>query len=197
MKKKFVITGIILLIIGVYLFSIGNLQIPTTTTELVNVPKSMVWLDESFVVPPLSHQVFCGIFSQPLGSKLRITFTVTGGGNRDIDFIVLDEEEYWKMRASSTYSYYPEVSRWRVTSIDVEWHPPAFKKICFVWDNSFSLITSKSISTRFYYTWIEQEVKEKMSYETHPEISSLGILILILGLIAIVYGFVSKPPSTK
>ena len=193
MRREFLVTGIILAIVGVLIFFLGIVKVPYTTTELVEVPKSDVMLDESFTVPALSHIGRSTTFYKSL--TLHITLTVTAGGNKDIDFRVMDEVNYWKFRADESYEYYSAPSRSRVSSVNIEWTPPQNKEIFFVWDNSFSLLTSKSISAYFYYTWTEWEEQETTEYRTlfSTEVSYLGVLLLIGGLAMVGYGLASKP----
>jgi len=193
MKSGIVISGVILAIIGVMVFLLSLITVPYTTTRLEEVPHSSVWLNESFSVPALSHIAYYGTFYE----TLHITFTVTAGGNRDIDFRVMDEVNYWKMRAGESYEYYTVPSRSRISSLDIEWTPPSGKKIYFVWDNSFSLLTSKSVSAYFSFTWTELESREVTEYRTllPSEASYLGVLFLIGGLVIAGYGIAYKPPS--
>ena len=193
LKTSIVIFGIVLIVIGILLLLLSLLAVPYTTSKLVEVPHSEIWLNESFNVPALSHIAYSGIFYS--GKVLHITFTVTEGGNKDIDFRVMDEVNYWKMRAGEAYEYYVVPSRSRVTSLDIEWVPPSGEKIYFVWDNSFSLFTSKSISAYFTLEWTELESQQVTKNRTLLpfETSYLGILLLICGTVIMGYGFVYKP----
>lgn len=193
MRREFLVLGIILALIGVLIFFLGIVKVPYATTESVEVPKSEVVIDESFTVPALSHVARSTTFY--LVRTLHITFTVTSGGNRDIDFRVMDEVNYWKFRADESYEYYTAVTRTRVSSVDIEWVAPLDTEIFFVWDNSFSWVTSKSISVYFYSTWTEWEDQRTTEYRTlfPTEASYVGVLLLIVGNVTAGYGLASKP----
>lgn len=113
----------------------------------------------------------------------------------------MDEVDYWKMKAGESYEYYIVPSRSRVSSLDIDWTPPSGKKIYFVWDNSFSLLTSKAVSAYFTITWTEWENQEVTEYRTLlPSWASyLGILFILGGIAVFGYGLVAKtyPPEKK
>lgn len=190
LKSGIIALGVLLAIIGVLLILLSVIIVPYTTTRLEEVPHSNVWLNEAFNVAALTHTYYYGTFS----TSLHITFTVTSGGNRDIDFRVMDEVNYWKMRASESYEYYTVPTRTRVTSLDISWTPPSGTTIYFVFDNSFSLLTSKTVSAYFTRTWTEWENVQVTENRTliPSGASYLGILIILGGLALIGYGIVAK-----
>jgi hypothetical protein len=81
--------------------------------------------------------------------KLQIDFTVTAGG--DIDFYVFDEYNYnmWKSGHASS----PIVYKSRVTSYKGDVHLPN-GKYYLVWDNSYSIITPKTLRQNVDITWL-------------------------------------------
>lgn len=176
--------------IGVVILLLGVVKVPYTTYGLAEVEKSNDWLSESFTVSALSHHDYYGSFSS--GVTLHITFQASS----DVDFRVMDEVNYWKMNAGSAYEYYSVPSRSRVSSVNIDWNPPSGQRIYFVWDNSFSWFTSKSVSAYFYYTWTELE-NQATTVDTPllpTGLSYLGVLLLLGGLAIAGYGFVSKLP---
>lgn len=191
MRQDFVAVGVVLAIVGIVVVLLGVVKVPYTTTGLAEVEKSDVWLNESFTVSALSHDYYSGSFSSD--TTLHITFQVSG----DIDFWVMDETNYWKMRASETFQYYSTPSRSRVTSVNIDWNPPSGQRIYFVWDNSFSWFTSKSVSAYFYYTWTELENQTTTNdVPLLPTgLSYLGVLLLLGGVAMVGYGFVTRLPT--
>jgi hypothetical protein len=67
-----------------------------------------------------------------------------------INFIVVDEENYWKFLAEKTYLYYSYPSRFSISKLNLDWGFSSEGMIYFIWDNSFSSITPKTI--RAYIT---------------------------------------------
>ncbi len=200
MRIGIIALGVILTIIGVFVILLSVIVVPYTTTRLEEVPHSNVWLDETFSVPALTHKYYSGTFS----TSLHITFTVTSGGNRDIDFQAMDEVNYWKMRAGESYNYYIIPTRTRITSLDIDWTPPSGTRIYFVFDNSFSLFTSKTVSVLFTKTWTEWENVQTTQNRTliPSQFSYFGILIVLGGLALVGYGIVTKqfvpqPPTLQ
>jgi hypothetical protein len=191
LRRDLVAVGVVLAIVGIIIVLLGVVKVPYTTYGLAEVEKSDVWLNESFTVSALAHKYYSGSFSS--GITLHITFQVSG----DIDFRVMDEVNYWKMNAGSAYEYYSGPSRSRVTSVNIDWTPPSGQKIYFVWDNSFSWFTSKSVSAYFYYTWTELE-NQSTTTDTPllpTGLSYFGVLLLLGGLAMVGYGFISKQPT--
>lgn len=61
--------------------------------------------------------------------KLIISVNVLSGGNRDVDFYVMDESGWRVFKAGGTFYYYTVPSRTCVTRFTVEWHPPENKRL--------------------------------------------------------------------
>lgn len=191
MRQDLVAVGVVLTVAGVVILLLGVVKVPYTTSGLAEVEKSDEWLDESFTVSALSRHYYYGTFSS--GLTLHITFQVSS----DVDFRVMDEVNYWKMVAGQAYEYYSTPSRSRVTSVDIDWTPPSGQRIYFVWDNSFSWFTSKSVSAYFYYTWTELENQTTTTNVPllPTGLSYFGVLLLLGGLAIVGYGFISRLPS--
>jgi hypothetical protein len=190
LRRDLVSVGVVLAIIGVVILLLGIVKVPYTSSDLVEVEKSHDWLNESFTVSALSRHNYYGTFSS--GVTLHITFH-----SGDIDFRVMDEVNYWKMVAGQAYEYYTTPSRSRVTSVNIQWTPPSGQRVYFVWDNTFSWFTSKSVSAYFYYTWTELENQTTTTnIPLLPTwLSYFGVLLLLGGLAIVGYGFVSKLPA--
>lgn len=158
MKSGIIALGMILAIVGIIVLVLGIVAVPFTTTKFEEVPHSNTWLNESFIVPAGNYYYYYGTFAY--GVSLHITFSVTAGGNKDINFKAMDETDYLKMKAGDSYEYYSIPSRDSVSSVDIYWNPPSSQKIYFVFDNTFSVFTSKSISAYFTTSWTEMENRQ-------------------------------------
>jgi hypothetical protein len=111
MRREFLVAGIVLGIIGVLVFFLGIVKVPYTTTEWVDVPKSGVLMDETIVIPALTYHYLSKLYVYD--EILHISFTVTEGGNKDIDFWVMEEKEFTRFEADETFYYYTTPSRAR------------------------------------------------------------------------------------
>lgn len=191
MRQDLVAVGVVLAIIGIVILLLGVVKVPYTSTNLAEVEKSDVWLNETFTVSALSRHQYYGSFTS--GITLHITFQTSG----DVDFRAMDEVNYWKMAAGEAYEYYTTPSRSRVSSVNLDWNPPSGQRIYFVWDNSFSWFTSKSVSAYFYYTWTELENQTTTNdVPLLPTgLSYLGVLLLLGGVAMVGYGFVTRLPT--
>jgi hypothetical protein len=192
------VAGIALLVIGVILLAAFFVPIPyvenipreetrtTTTPRLVVVNET--WLEETFVVQPGDANAYCGSF--PSGTTLYITVNVLSGGNRDINFWVMDESEWRVFKAGGSFYYYTTPSRQRVTEASITWNPPSNERICFVFDNTFSIITSKTVyakivASREEYTYVTMTYtttvyKPTTKYQTLSYLLAPGVVMLAL-----------------
>ena len=87
------------------------------------------------------------------GDTWSIQFEVTAGGNKDITVYVLDEENYNNFVALLSFSYYKYYEKYQLGSFDFT--APSFDTYYIVFDNSFSIITAKTVeinSQISYYT---------------------------------------------
>jgi len=133
------ITGLLILLTGIALFIILYMN------------SSWVWLDEAFTVPPGQASAYCGSFYD--GTTLTISINVVSGGSRDINFWVMDETEWEHFKQGESFNYYTVPSWVRITTGSLTWTPPANQEICFVYDNTFSLITTKTVYTKIIVNW--------------------------------------------
>jgi hypothetical protein len=178
MKKTFVGIGVFALIIGVLLISLPFVYVPKTVSESYQVPKSSVIIDQSFVVPPstTTHTTYLNA-----GDSLNIQVTVTSGGNRDIDFSVND--------GATTYMSYS-----RATTVNKDWTVPLSSNYNFVYDNSFSWITSKDVTVQVTKHWTETAYRDvTTSNQLLPfEFAYLGVVLALVGIGLTIYGVVKK-----
>ena len=196
MKGKIVGLGVFIIVVGVALLASSLIIVPFTTTEPIEVEKSSYWLNESFSVSAGTHEDrFASISS---GTKLGIHFEVTSGGNLDVDFCVADDTNYWKWRAGEIAEVY--LSRSRATSLDINWTVPDSDTWHFVWDNSFSWITTKGVTAQITRYWTETEYRDVTDYRPliESQYAYVGIIILLVGVAVTVYGLIAKVqlPST-
>jgi hypothetical protein len=104
-----------------------------------------VWLDETFVVPEGHHYYYYSREPFPSKTTLHITFEVTSGGDRSVDFLVTDEANFQKLNANEAFDYYITPSRESISQVEIDWVPPPDKKIYFVWDNTYGFESNACI----------------------------------------------------
>jgi len=194
------VTGIALLVVGVILLAVSFVPIPyventpreetrtTTTPSLVVVNEP--WLDEVSVVRAGEAVAYCGSFSP--GTTLYITIEVLSGGDRDINFWVMDEPEWRVFKAGGSFQYYTTPSRQRVTEASITWSPPSNQRICFVLDNKFSIITSKTVYAKIVasyekYTYVATTYTTTIyepttRYQTLSYLLAPGVVMLAVGV---------------
>jgi hypothetical protein len=109
------VAGVALLVVGVILIVASSVPIPyventpreetgiTTTPSLVVVKKSL--LNETFVVGAGKALARCYV-SFPPGTTLHIAVKVLSGGDRNINFWVMDEPEWRVFEAGGSFYYY-------------------------------------------------------------------------------------------
>ena len=160
-----------------YLIAVGFILIAVgIIAALVTTSKSNVWLNESFTIQPLSYNYYYGTF--PSATTLHIRFNIGGG---DVAFRVMDETNFWKWRAGSSYEYYTTPSRGTISSMDLDWILPSSSKIYFVWDNTGNLFLSKAVDAYFYYN------------STSNEYYFAGIGLIFAGLAILGLGIAPRP----
>ena len=173
--------GVFVLIVGVLLVSLPFVYVPRTVSEPYDDPKSSVIVDESFVVPPSSvtHTTYLNA-----NDSLNIQVTVTSGGNQDIDFSIND--------GATTYLYFS-----RVTTVDEDWTVPLSSNYNFVYDNSFSWLTSKDVTVEVTKHWTEIAYRDVTTdVQLIPfESAYFGIVLVLVGVGLSIYGVVKKEAS--
>lgn len=178
MKKTLLGIGVFLLIVGIVVLAFTFIDLPRTTTESYQVPKSSDIIDESFTVPP---ETVTRTRSLTEGDSLNIQLEVTAGGNKDIDFSVTD--------GITTY-----ISATRATTLDRDWTVPSNGTYYFVYDNSFSWITSKDVTTKVTKHWTETNYRDVTKYYPllYYEFSYVGLILSFAGIGIVIWGFVRK-----
>ena len=160
------------------LIALPFVYVPKTVSESYQVPKSMVLIGESFVVPTskITHTTYLNA-----NDSLNIQVTVTSGGNRDVDFSVND--------GSTTYLSYS-----RVTNVNKDWTVPLSSNYNFVYDNSFSTFTSKGVTVQVTKQWTETAYRDvTTSNQLLPfEFAYLGVALALVGIGLTIFGVVKK-----
>lgn len=185
MRKGIVGIGTFLAIVGIALFASSLISVPFTSSQLVQVPHSEDLFNKTISVPP-GHYTQSATLVE--GRRIHIDFEVTSGGNLDINFFVADEVNYYKWKSGETASVY--LSNDRITSLETDWIVPYTDKWYFVYDNSFSLITSKEVSTYISEHWVTAEYQDVTENHTllPSTFSYVGILLAIVGSGIIIAG---------
>jgi len=173
MQKVIVALGSILAIIGVVL----------AIATVVPIQHSYIWLNESFVIPESGYYTYSGTFPRPI--TLHITFSVTYGGDRSVDFLVMSWQDFQKFNASEAYEYYINPSRESISSMDTRWIlPSSLFSTHFVWDNQDSF-ESKTVTALFTVEYVGSFL---------PRLALLaGLLFFFGGLATTGYGM--HPPT--
>jgi hypothetical protein len=178
MKKAILGIGVFILIVGVLLIALPFVYVPKTVTESYQEPKSSVIINDSFVVPPSTTTQTTYLNA---GDMLNILVTVTSGGNKDIDFSVND--------GSTTYLSYS-----RATTVNKDWTVPLSSNYNFVYDNSFSIITSKSVTVQVTKHWTETAYRDvTTNSQLLPfEFAYLGVVLALAGIGLSIYGAIKR-----
>jgi hypothetical protein len=178
LKKTFVGIGVFVLIVGVLVIALPFVYVPRTVSEPYDDPKSSVIVDESFVVSPTTVTRTTYLTAN---DTLNIQVTVTSGGNQDIDFSIND--------GATTY-----LSFSRVTTVNEDWTVPLSSNYNFVYDNSFSWLTSKDVNVEVTKHWTETAYRDVTTdVQLLPfESAYVGIVLVIVGLGIAVYGALKR-----
>ncbi|MHC1627888.1 MAG: hypothetical protein ACXQTI_03545 [Candidatus Nezhaarchaeales archaeon] len=140
-SKTLMIAGIVILVLGIMI-----------TVVIWPFPKMITytWLEETFTLGPLIYRSYKGSF--PQGTELTIHLEVIGtsppGRGPDINFFVVDQENYLRLSRYQSFSYYTIPSRLSIAKATLVWKPPPNEQIYFVYSNTHSLITSKTVYTK-------------------------------------------------
>lgn len=177
--KKLNAIGISLLIMGIILIAISYVPIPIQTT----VPKT-VWKTVDNVVGETSIEpgriVYINLHMES-GQKLDGVVNIVSGGNKDIEFYILNSENkrvFSPGRVSGTYEF--------------EWSAPAPDTYRINMDNSFSWFTSKYVKYTFNVLEKETTYVAETKYENFTYLIYPGVLILLLGIGIAIYTILSR-----
>lgn len=143
-----------------------------------------------FLSPPGNHNFISRSLSS--GTDLSINVQVISGTNRDVDFFIADELNYYKWRAGEIASIY--LKKDRTTGFTSSWVVPHSDTWFFVYSNDFSIITSKGVTTSIERAYIDVEGREVTKEKTllESKYSYLGITFILLGSLISIAGFALK-----
>ncbi len=161
-----VAAGVAFLVVGVILIVASFVPIPVVEVSL---------LDETFVLGAGEAHARC-FSSFPPGTTLHIAVEVLSGGDRKIGFLVMDEPEWGVFEAGGSPRHYAVPSRRSAAEVRATWNPPSDRQLCFVFDNTFSDATSKTV--RAEITMIR--------YLTLDRLLAAGVLALVAGAILLI-----------
>jgi uncharacterized membrane protein len=181
MKRAIVGVGASLIVVGLVMFAFTIVNLPHTVTEQYQIPKSSDLVNESFTVPAGTAQRSATLTEDDV---VHIELQVTAGGNKDINFNVNNGTPVF-------------MSDTRVTTVNKNWTVPFNGTFYFVYDNSFSWITSKDVTTRVTRYWNEIGYRDVVKY--YPllsfEFSYVGLVILLAGIGITILGTIRKGTS--
>ncbi len=158
--------GVALLVVGVILVIASFVPIPVVKAIL---------LDETFELGAGKALARCFKEPFPPGTTLHITVEVLSGGDRKINFLVMDEPEWRVFEAGDSPYHYAVPSRRSATEVRVTWNPPSDRRLCFVFDNTSS---TASKTVRAEITMIR--------YLTLDRLLEAGVLALVAGAILLI-----------
>jgi hypothetical protein len=204
------VAGVALLVAGVILLVASSVPIPYVEntpreeTGITTIPGFVVvkesWLNETFVVGAGEALAYCGSF--PSGTTLHIAVKVLSGGDRNINFWVVDEPDWRAFKAGDSFYYYVTPSRRSVTEVRVTWNPPSYRKLCFVFDNTFSIITSKTVRAEItasyekymhVSTYTSTVYEPAIRYRTLGYLLAPGVLVLAVGVALLIASWYTSP----
>jgi hypothetical protein len=155
MKPKNSIFGLIMILISCSFFTIPS--------SALNNP------DYIEVITPGDAIFFSFNLSQ--NDVLKIEFEVTDGGNKDVDFYILDSVNFNKWNNSESFSYL--LFRSRAVYVNINFLVPDNDTLFIIFSNSFSIITSKTVEIDFTLN------PESNNEGTFPLEALLGIMIAV------------------
>lgn len=138
-----VILSIIFLIIGLNSDSLLR-SILTTHKETI--------VDATIVVPP-SQYVYYTVTSTPDSNNCKIQGSFSAkGGNDDIKVYIVDQNGFNNLKSGNQFSVY--FSTPQQVSGNFGANVPCGQPIYLVYDNSFSIITSKTVTTKADFEYV-------------------------------------------
>ena len=112
--------------------------------------------------------------------ELIIEFEVTAGANQDVDFYILNSENYDKWLNSESFSYY--IFRNRAVYATINFMAPDDDTFYVIFSNSFSIITSKTVEIVFVITYYS----DTANGEGIPSIMLEWPLLIIVAVVIVI-----------
>ena len=135
-----VVIGIIIFLVIFFFFPFDSLLGPISTNHKATI------VDATIVVPPGQYVSYTA--TPPYDSnncKIEGTFSVSGG-NDDIRVYVVDQYGLSQLKAGSQFNAYFSTPQQVGGNIVV--NIPCEKTVYLVYDNAFSIITNKKVTTK-------------------------------------------------
>ena len=182
MNKLVIITGTFFLMFAVMLIIIPFIDIPKTTTEQYQTPKSLTII-HNFIGLGFTNPTKSATRGTELNANDTINIQANATTNKNIDFY-LNAVNDTNQKILATYLYYPNIK-----TININWTVPTTSDYNYVFEsnNSFTL---EDINLQVTKHWTETEYRDvTTNYQLLPiEVSYAGIiLIIIVGLGILTY----------
>jgi len=139
------------------------------------------------------------------GYREYIDFDVTAGGNLDIDFFIVDSENFQNMENGYSFTAYNIQDR--VTTYSGYFEFPYADTWYFVFDNTFSIITTKTVQVQMdLYQWQDPTTPPGTTpttpggyYGLPPStiglIAGLVIVVIVVVAIVVTYALRRREPA--
>lgn len=189
MKRKLVGVGSFLLVAGILALVFSLVDVPITSAEPFQVPKSSDILNESFKVLP--REFTSRVENLDAGNEINIQFSTLWGVC--IDFFIADETNYnkWQFGGTDADGF---MIREGVTAIDEDWTVPSTNDWYFVFDNTINSHADADVTTQITKQWTETEYRQVTQYRPilSSEYSYLGVIFLLMGVAVVISGVIAK-----
>jgi len=166
MRKRLSVIGLDPIALLLILF-VASLFVPVALAEVV-----------TFTVPPLSYQTYRVTVSS--GDRVTGSVSVSGGSGNDVDFRIIDPS------GNQIASY------GRITYKTFEFTSSSGGTYQFVFDNSFSLISSKSVTFEYTVHKMGLVPSEWLGGSLAPIVAVAGVVILIAVGIGIISSLAAR-----
>jgi hypothetical protein len=149
-KIHAIITGVSVVVIVIVIVTGVNAN--SLLRDILTTQRESI-VDATIVVPPLEFVYYP--VTPPSGSndcKIQGTFSARGG-NDDIRVFIVDQFGFNSLKNGETFNAYFSTPQQVGGNIDV--NVPCDKTIYLVYDNSFSIITSKTVTVKAYFEYVQ------------------------------------------
>jgi hypothetical protein len=154
-RAKYIAVGVIVALIGAMMIVwVSGFASGGALSKVAKVGHTEILSQGAFSVS--AHEVNAGQFSVPNGAtdvKVTGRFIASGGSGNDIIVIIMSDTDYINWRNGHSASTY--YNSGKVTADDIDVTLPAGKSYYLVFDNTFSVISTKNVSANIelnYYT---------------------------------------------
>lgn len=153
LKNLVIALVVIFAILAISEMWLSSIRGPTGSAGIIPTQKSISILSGSIKVNPLSQSSYS--FSVPnavLNPVISGSFSVSGGSGNDINVYIMSSQDYssWK----NGNQVYPNYNSGRVSSGNINLQLSPGQAYYIIFDNTFSLISSKTVSGQITLTYI-------------------------------------------